>query len=201
VLTKKSKNNPILMESYNVLLGNVALDKEGSYVVVENSGISYGPADGATKLRTLGVTRVNRIYDSGRNRKKAIYDTEKIFRNIGRKIVFLSKENVYGCMIKTYIFYPVVLAFYENEEQRLQLSGYTARCLTARLAIHFAMRKFEKASAGFLVRAASEKKEGKTEEKQEKKEKRKKVREEVKARREQERLEKEAREINEAAEK
>ena len=184
-----------------MLLGNVALDKDGSYVVVEGAGISYGPADGATKLRTLGVTHVNRLYDSGRNRKKAVYDTEQVFRSIGRKIVFLSQEHVYGCMIKTYIFYPVVLAFYENEEQRLQLSGFTARCITARLAIHFAMKKFEKASAGFLVRAASEKKEGKTEEKQEKKEKRKKVRDEMKARREKERLEKEAREINEAAEK
>ena len=47
MLTKKSRNNPILMEAYNVLLGNVALDKDGSYVVVEGAGISYGPADGA----------------------------------------------------------------------------------------------------------------------------------------------------------
>ncbi len=189
------------MEAYQVLLGHIMVDQEGRYVVVEDVGVSWGPSDGATKLRTLGVTHVNRYYETGRNKTRAVYDTEKVFRSIGRGIIFLSREKVYGCLIKTYIFYPVVLAFYENDEGKLQLSAFTARCLTSRLAAFFAMRKFEKATASFLVRAASEKKEGKQEEKKEKKDSRKKIREEAKERREKAREEKEAREINEAAEK
>ena len=189
------------MEAYHVLLGHVTMDNDGKFIAVEDVGVSWGPSDGATKLRTLGVTQVHRLYDSGRDKTRAVYDTEKVFSYIGRGIRFLSREKVYGCQIKTYIFYPVVLAFYENDDHRLQLSAFSARCLTSRLAIFFAIRKFEKGTAAFLVRAASEKKEGVMEEKAEKKAERALKKKEAKERREQARLEKEAREINEAAEK
>ena len=201
MLSKKSRNNPILMEAYYVLLGHVALDEDGKLVAVENTGVSWGPADGATKLRTLGVSRSHRIYDSNRNNTQAVYDVGKVFSNIGRGIHFTSRDKIYGCQIRTYVFYPVVLAFFENDEHRLQLSAFTARTLTSRIAIALAFRRFEKNASGFLVRATDVKKEGKAEEKAEKKALRKKAKKEAKERREQAQLEKEAREINEAAEK
>ena len=199
MLSKKSRNNPILMEAYHVLLGHVVFDESGRYVAVENVG--YGPTDGATKLRTLGLTRVHRIYDSGKNNSQAVFEAGKVFRNIGRGVHFTSRDNIYGCQLKTYIFYPVILAFYENDEQKLQLSAFTPRCITARIAIALAVKRFEKHASGFLVRAANEKKEGEAEKKREKKEARKEAKKAAKERREQAQLEKEAKEINEAAER
>ena len=184
------------MEAYHILLGHVAKAADGRLVAMEDPGIYWGPTDGATKLRTLGVTRVHRYYDSGKNNTQAVYDAGKMFKNMGREIAFLSRDKMYGCQMKTYIFYPVVLAFYENDEQKLQLSTFTARCLTSRIAAIIAIKRFEKLTKDILVRAANEKKEGKEAAKDEKKADRSKRRKEAKERREQERLEKEALEIN-----
>ena len=187
------------MEAYNILLGHVGKAEDGRLVALEDAPVYWGPTDGATKLRTLGVTRMHRYYDSGRNNKQTVYEIGKMFKNIGREIAFLSRDNLYGCQMKTYIFYPVVLAFYENDEQKLQLSAFTARCLTSRLAAYLSIRRFEKVTKDMLIRAANEKKEGKEAAKKEKKVTRSIRKKEAKERREQEQLEREAREINEAS--
>ena len=184
------------MEAYHILLGHVGQVADGRLVAMEDPEVYWGPADGATKLRTLGVTRVHRFYVSGKNNTQAVFEAGKMFKNMGREVAFLSREKMYGCQLKTYIFYPVVLAFYENDEQKLQLSAFTARCLTARIATFIAIRRFEKLTKGILVRAANEKKEDKEAVKKEKKEDRSERRKEAKERREQKRLEKEALEIN-----
>lgn len=152
MLTARSKNNPILMEAYHVLLGHVIRDPEGKLVAVDHVSGAWGPADGANKLRFLGVSRRNRIYYSGRNNTQSVYDVGKVFGNMGREIRILSRDNVKGCLIKTYVFYPVVMVFYENDEGQLQMSGYTARCLTAGLVLFLTRRKFEKYTASFLVK-------------------------------------------------
>ena len=188
-----------MMEAYHILLGHVVKAADGRLVAMEDPGMYWGPTDGATKLRTLGVTRVHRFYDSGKNNTQAVFDTGKLFKNMGREVVFLSREKTYGCQMKTYVFYPVVLAFYENDEHKLQLSAFTARCLTARIATGLAIKRFEKMTRGILVRATNEVKEGKEAVKNEKKTDRSIRRKEAKERREQERLEKEAEEINNAS--
>lgn len=184
------------MEAYHILLGHVAKASDGRLVAMEDPGMYWGPTDGATKLRTLGVTRVHRLYDSGKNNTQAVYEVGKLFKNMGREVAFLSRDKMYGCQMKTYVFYPVVLAFYENDEQKLQLSAFTARCLTSRIATGLAIKRFEKLTKGILVRASNVEKEGKEAVKNEKKLERNERRKEAKERREQERLEKEALEIN-----
>ncbi len=181
VLSSRSRNNPILMEAYHVLLGYVELDREGKMIPMDDPGPAWGPADGAGRLRTLGVTHVKRKYVSTTNHTKALYDSEKAFSNIGRGIHFFAKENVHGCQIRSYIFYPVVLAFYENEKGDLQLSAFTARCLTSRLAARLAIRQFERVTGSFLSRDERER-----EAKLKRKEERKKQQEERRAAREEE---------------
>ena len=171
MLSAKNRNNPISIEAYHVLLGHVLLDKDGKIIPMENPGIPNGPADGAGKLRILGMTHVIKKYKSGKSNTQALYDAGKAFGNIGRGIHFLSRDKVYGCQIRTYILYPVVLAFYENDEGELQLSAYTARSFTSRLAAWLAIRQFDKATRTFLTR--SEKKAEKKDEKKAGKEKKK----------------------------
>ena len=181
MLSNRSRNNPILMEAYHVLLGYVELDREGKMIPMEDPGPAWGPADGAGRLRTLGVTHVRRKYLSSTNHRKALYDSEKAFSNIGRGIHFFAEENVHGCQIRSYIFYPVVLAFYENGNGDLQLSAFTARCLSSRLAARLAIRQFERATRSFLSRDERER-----EEKLKRKEERRKQQEERRAAREEE---------------
>lgn len=195
MLSKKSKNDGILMEAYYVLLGYVRMDREGRFVAVDEPAVAFGPADGANKLRFLGVSRRKRIYESGRSNRQAVFDAGKAFRNIGKEIHFLSREDVYGCQIRTYVFYPVVLAFCENEEGKLMLTAYTARCFTSWIATRIAMRLFEKNTASFLIRDES-KKEEKLAAKREKKEEKMRLKAEREARKEEEKLRREAEEIN-----
>ena len=67
------------MEAYHILLGHVAKAADGRLVAMEDPGVYWGPTDGATKLRTLGVTRVHRYYDSGKNNTQAVYDAGKSY--------------------------------------------------------------------------------------------------------------------------
>ena len=184
-----------------MLLGYVAHDRDGRIIPLEDPSVIIGPTDGAGKLRTLGITHVKRKYDSGKNNTKTLYEVGKVFSFIGRGIHFFSAENVYGCQMKSYVFYPVVLAFYENEEGILQLSAFTPRCLTARIAAGISIRKFEKATKGILTRDEKKKdeKREKKEDKQVRKDEKKAVRDEKKNQARERRKEKreEARELRE----
>ena len=145
MLSKASKKNPILMEACCVLKNQVAKDVDGRFVADEDSpSQGFGPADGENKIRLFGLTRVYRIYTSDINHTKAVYQSIKVFSNIGRGVRFLSRENANGCLLKSYICYPVVLAFFENDDGELQLSAFSPRCFTSRLAIRMAVRKFER---------------------------------------------------------
>lgn len=161
MLSKKSRNNPILMEAYHVLLGYVELDRDGKIIPMDGPTGITAPADGAGRIRNFGITHVKKRYISGKSNKQVMFEAKKAFKNLGRGIYFFSQEDVYGCQLKSYVFYPVVLAFYENEDGQLQLSAFTARCLTARLAARIAIRQFEKATGNFLTRDEKEKEEKK----------------------------------------
>ena len=159
MLSKKSRNNPILMEAYHVLLGYVELDRDGKIIPMDGPTGITAPADGAGRIRNFGITHVKKRYISGKSNKQVMFEAKKAFKNLGRGIYFFSQEDVYGCQLKSYVFYPVVLAFYENEDGQLQLSAFTARCLTARLAARIAIRQFEKVTGNFLTRDEKEKEE------------------------------------------
>lgn len=169
MLSKKNRENPILMEAYYVLLGYIERDREGKIIPMESPNHSLGPTDGSGKLRLLGITHVRRKYISGRNNTQVLYEVEKAIGNIGRGIHFFAQEKLCGCLVKSYIFYPVVLAFYEDEEKNLRLSAFTARCPTSRLAAKLAIHQFEKVTDSLMARDEKEKEE-KQEQKADKKE-------------------------------
>ena len=154
MLSKKSKNNPVLMEARKILLSQYDVGEDGRYVVAEKRKLStMGTADGENRIRAFGITNINYEYKtSSSNNTQAVYKAVKSMQSIGRGIDMKSLEFSAACMVKTYIFYPVVLVFFENDEEELELSAFTARCVTARLAVSFAVKNFDKASRGLLER-------------------------------------------------
>ncbi|SEF79880.1 hypothetical protein SAMN04487934_103194 [Eubacterium ruminantium] len=152
MLTKKSKSNILLMEVRQILLGNMVRDEGGKYVALNQRRFPvYGIADGAQKVKTVGITRKNYIYSTEtKNNQNALFEAGKIMNSIGRMVEIQSIDNNVACLVRTYIFYPVVLVMYENEEKEIQLSAFTGRSFTARLAIYCARRKFDKGAGAFL---------------------------------------------------
>lgn len=141
------------MQARQVLLERVDVLPDGT--LQPNDGFErriYGATDGEIKLRTLGVTARERWYNSDKDHRQAVYQAGKAMKNIGRGVHFTGRENIYGCLIRTYILYPVVLAFYMDEDGELVLAGFTPRCLTARLAVYLAMKKFEQETGNIVER-------------------------------------------------
>ncbi len=154
---EKREKQVVLKEARKVLLNYVELDSDGHFVVTEGVRFQlWGAADGESKIRIWGISSRDYIFVANQNNNKAIYKVSKAINSIGRGINMKCKPNIASCLIKTYVFYPVVLAFYENDDGRLQLSAYTARCLTAPIAIKIATRRFEKAVSGITARLGKE---------------------------------------------
>ncbi len=213
MLSKKSKENPILLEARKVLLNRVSINENDRFVTVDEFRFQmWGAADGEASLRFWGVAHRERIYESELDNKKVLYRAQKRMNNMGRGIDFRSKPDAAGCIVRTYIFYPVVLAFYENEDGFLELAAFTPRWLTSGLVMAIVMRKFDKNMKDLVTRSEldekgiserffgfiSEKKEGLKEKKAENKKKKIKKKK-AKALKKQE--EKKAREELKAAEK
>ena len=122
MLTKKSRKDPILMEARRVLLNQVELDEDGFFVVPEERRIPlWGAADGENRIRTLGISKRSYSYVANRNSTQAVYKAGKVIESIGRGIHLHSLEEAAACLSKSYIFYPVVLVFYEDEDGMLKL--------------------------------------------------------------------------------
>ena len=157
MLTKKSKKNPILMEARKVLLNHVTLNDNDRLVTVDEFRFQlWGAADGESSLRFWGVAHREHIYKSKLDHKKVIYRAQKRMTSLGRGIDFKSEDYISGCIVRTYIFYPVVLAFHENKDGELELAAYTPRWLTAGLAIAVVVRKFDKTIQDLAEREAVE---------------------------------------------
>ncbi len=153
MLTKKSKNNPMLMEARKVLLNQVMLDTDGHFVVTDEMRFPlWGAADGESKLRFWGVSSRAYDYSSDLSNTKTIYKVENLMGTIGRLINMKSVEGAAACLVKSYIFYPVVLVFYESDDGKLTLSAFSARSLTSPLGVRLAVLKFDKAVDGLASR-------------------------------------------------
>ena len=154
--TKKEKN-PMLLEARKVLLNQVELDIDGKFVTTTEARFPlWGAADGEDKIRMYGVSNRTYYYDSDLNDKKAVFRAGKAMANIGRGINLRSNRDAVACLVKTYIFYPTVLIFYEGEndagEDQLCLTAYTPRTFTSALAIKLAISKFDKSAGDDLDR-------------------------------------------------
>ena len=149
MLTKKSRNNPILMEARKVLLNHVTIGPDDKFVTVDEFRFQmWGAADGEAPLRFWGVANRKFTYRSDLDNTKVIYKAAKRMTTMGRGINFKSDPDAAGCIVRTYIFYPVVLAFYENDENELELAAFTPRWLTSGIAIRVVARKFNKVMEG-----------------------------------------------------
>ena len=157
MLSRKDRKNPILLEARQVLLNHVTIDSNDRFVIVDEFRFQlWGAADGEASLRFWGVAKRKLKYKSNLSNTQAVYKVNKRITTLGRGINYKSNDKAAGCIVRTYIFYPVVLAFYENEEGELELAAFTPKWLTAGLAISVVVRKFEKIMDGLVERIETE---------------------------------------------
>ena len=143
---KKKIKDPVLLEAKHFLLNRVEVASNGHLVALKEWKLqSWGAADGAQKVKTLGIKTKHFIYDPVHiNNTKAVYEAGKIMNSIGRMVDFQTKKDSVASLVKLYIFYPTVLLFFENEDKELQLTIFTPRSITGALAVYFSRRRFEK---------------------------------------------------------
>ena len=153
MLTKKSKNNPMLMEARKVLLNQVVLDADGHFLTTNEVRFPlWGAADGESKLRVWGLTSREYNYSSELSNTKTLFKVENLMGTIGRLINLRCDNQAAACLVKSYVFYPVVLVFHEDEEEKLVLSAFSPRSLTSALAVRLAVLKFDKTVDGLVDR-------------------------------------------------
>ena len=156
VLSKKDKANPLLMECRKLLLNQVDVGKDGRLVAVDEiRTFRYGAAEGEHKVRISGITTRDFFYRTKYNRVKAVYQASEAMKDIGRRADLSCMEDAAACIIKSPIFYPVVIVFYENIEGRMQLSTFTAKAFLSLFAINSAIKKFDRQLPDTMVRKVS----------------------------------------------
>lgn len=154
-MAKEKEKMSIAKEARKVLLNQVELDSDGNFRVVNEVRFQmWGPADGEQKIRTFGVSRRDYYYTSDYNNTQAVYKVSKAISSLGRGVKLQSYDTSIGCIFKTYIFYPVCITFYENEEGLLQASFFTARSLTAFIVQKIALKRFDLSTTGIIKRHA-----------------------------------------------
>lgn len=156
---KKKEKDPLYVEARKVLLNQVELDKDGNFITASERRFPlWGAADGEDRIRMFGVSNRTYYYDSEYNNSKAIFRAGKAMANIGRGINLRSDPKAVACLVKTYIFYPTVLVFYEDKENddQLCLTAFTPRTYTSGLAIKLALKKFDKSAGEELERLGAE---------------------------------------------
>lgn len=139
-----------------LLLNQVNVEKDGRLVAVDEiRTFRYGAAEGEHKVRISGITARDFFYRTKYNRTKAIYQASEAMKDIGRRARLQSMDDAACCIVKSPIFYPVVLVLYENENGRIQLTAFTARAFLAIFAINSALKKFDKKLPEAMVRRVS----------------------------------------------
>lgn len=133
------------MESRMLLLNQVDVQKDGMLVAVDElRTFRYGAAEGEHKVRISGITTRDFFYRTKYNRAKAVFQASEAMKNIGRRVQLQCMDQAAACIIKSPIFYPVVIVFYENEHGQKQLSTFTAKAFLSLFAINSALKKFDK---------------------------------------------------------
>lgn len=156
MLSKKDRANPLLMEARLLLLNQVNVGSDGLLVAVDElRTFIYGAAEGEHKVRISGITTRDFLYRTKYNSVKAVYQASEAMKNIGRRAHLQCMDNAAACIIKSPVFYPVVIVFYENSNGRMQLSAYTGRAFLSLFAINSALKKFDKELPDAMVRKVS----------------------------------------------
>lgn len=156
MLSKKDKANPLLMESRKLLLNQVDVGKDGRLNAVDEiRTFRYGAAEGEHKVRISGITTRDFLYRTKYNRTKAVYQASEAMKDIGRRANLKCMNDAAACIIKSPVFYPVVIVFYENSDGRMQLSAFTAKAFMSLFAINSALKKFDRELPDAMVRKVS----------------------------------------------
>ncbi|MBR1598491.1 MAG: hypothetical protein IJ661_06275 [Lachnospiraceae bacterium] len=156
MLSKKDKANPLLMESRKLLLNQVDVGEDGRLNAVDEiRTFRYGAAEGEHKVRISGITTRDFLYRTKYNRAKAVYQASEAMKNIGRRANLKCMNDAAACIIKSPVFYPVVIVFYENSDGRMQLSAFTAKAFMSLFAINSALKKFDRELPDAMVRKVS----------------------------------------------
>jgi hypothetical protein len=139
-------------EARKILLNQMEIGKDGHFVSVDEFRLqTWGSADGEHKVRFLGVHKKRYLFISDYDNKKAVYRVAAAMENVGRMVDLHCNPDAAACLVKTYIFYPAVLVFYETDSGDLTLNVYTARTLTAPLAVRASVAKFGREVSDFLL--------------------------------------------------
>ncbi len=158
---KKRDIGPFMTEVKHALLYHVEIDSDGRFKIVERTRLqTWGPAEGEHKILTVGITERQYLYTSNQNNNKSIFNAKKTLESMGRGVNLTSKDNICAALVKHFIFYPVLITFYENDEGQLELALFTARTFTAGLAIMRVRRRFEKGTKEMLELIPNEKSDG-----------------------------------------
>lgn len=149
MISRKNRKNPVFMEVRKVLLGRTETNVNGHLYVSERTEFGVGgTVDGEGKIRFLGITARKFSYQVQGKRKKALQAGAAAMSRTGRRVDLKADRTAEACLIRTYIFYPVVLVISWEKEgkqgETLWLHAYTARAFSSFLAIRFAVKKFEK---------------------------------------------------------
>ncbi len=156
VLSKKDKTDQLLMESRKLLLNQVEVGSDGRLIAVDEiRTFRYGAAEGEHKVRISGITTRDFFYRTKYNRTKAVYQASEAMKDIGRRASLKCMNDAAACIIKSPIFYPVVIVFYENRDGRMQLSAFTARAFSSLFAINSALKRFDRELPDTMVRKVS----------------------------------------------
>ncbi|MCR4715837.1 MAG: hypothetical protein K5656_01525 [Lachnospiraceae bacterium] len=160
-MAKKTKD-PFKAEIKRVLLYHVEIDTDGRFKAVDRARLqTWGPAEGEHKIVTLGMSHREYIYKSDLNNTKAIFKVKKAIESMGRGVNLQTKPSAACALVKSAIFYPVLIVFYENDDKKLELDFYTARTFNAALAMLKVQSKFDKVTKDDIERVPDEKSDGK----------------------------------------
>ena len=137
-------------EIRSVLLGNFSVSDDGITIAGKNRVITpYGIADGAQNVVFLGIKQKKFVYRTTlKNYNQVTYRVYKTMADIGRVFEMESTPEAVACLIKSYVFRPVVLIFEEvrsseNKDSYLQLTACGGRSPLAIIPVLRAVSRFD----------------------------------------------------------
>ena len=169
-------------EIRRALSGRLAYAENGFSVVLK-PGMSFsGIGDGVDSLALLGMSNRTIRYKTEMSRDDMMVEVYRAMQGMGRVLALKEQPESIGVFCRYILVHPVVLVFgFENDQPVLQ--AFTARSLTAFLALRRGVKSFEKnMPSGVLNRMGkSEQKQWEKTVAQEAKEAAKRAKEEKKA--------------------
>lgn len=143
---KKLQNRVRLKEVKKALLGNLTIGEDGRMVPVSGFNMNWwGTADGSFGTRLFGIAEKTVTFTSSKGKTKMVYEAAKVMEDFGRGLDFESVYAGASCLLRHFLFRPVVLVFEADEEAEgeYMLSVYCGRDILTYFSMRRAIRLFE----------------------------------------------------------